>query len=243
MNILEQIGLTKTEAKLYRLLLSLGETKLAFLQKETGLHPQIVYRTIDTLKGKGLVSVVRKKNTLHATAETPKELVRLEQQRLNELKEALPDLLALQKSPSLPMVHVSKGDVALRAFREKAYQKLSRNDVLYVIGGSGDRFYTAMGEQYGEIEQLRIKKKIHKRLIAPVSEKEKFAKDAHTKYGDFRYLPDDFPVVSSTNIYGDVIGIIIWAEEPILITITSHEVAESYKNYFRQLWQLAARNL
>jgi len=242
MEILEEIGLTKTEAKLYRLLLAGGETRLAALQKETGLHPQIVYRTVDSLKKKGLAAVVRKRNALHATAETPKELLRIEQQRLTELKSALPGLLALQKSPTLPLVHVAKGDIALRAFREKAYQSLSRNDTFYVIGASGDRFYTAMGDQYGDIEELRIKKKITKRLITPVTEKEKFARDAYKKYADFRYLSDEFPVVSSINIYGDTVATIIWAEEPVLITITSHEVATSYKNYFNQLWHIAFAN-
>lgn len=240
MNILEEIGFTKKEAEIYTRVLSRGEGKITSLQKELGIHPQIVYRTIESLREKGFVSVFQKKGVAHVIAESPKELVRQEKQRLATLQAALPDLLALQHVSEGAFVTTSKGDTALRAFREKAYRVMKKNETLYIIGGSGDRFYIAMGERYGEIEDVRIEKKINKKLISTEAERNKFlAYDTKRECSEFKFLPNNFPIVSSTNIYHNTVGIIIWAEEPIIICITSEQVAESYKSYFRQLWSIA----
>ncbi len=240
MSILEDIGLTKRESEIYTLLLSLGESRFSTIQKELGLHPQVVYRIMESLQTKGLVSIAKKKKVYHAIAETPRELLRIEKERLENLKVALPELLALQKSPIQPLLHISKGSSALRAFREKAYQQIKKGGVLYIIGGSGDRFYTAFGERYNAIEQKRIDKKIHKKLISVETERQKFLKyDTKRELSDFKFLPADFPIASSTNVYLNTVAIIIWAEEPILITIENSDVAESYKQYFRQLEKMA----
>jgi hypothetical protein len=98
-----------------------------------------------------------------------------------------------------------------------------------------------MGEGYKEIEEKRIKKKIHKKLIAFPSEKEKFNKDPHRLYTDFRYFSSSHPTTSSINIFGNNVGIIIWATEPILLHIKNEEVATSYRHYFEELWSAAIR--
>lgn len=240
MDILERIGLTKRESEIYMLLLSLGESRFSTVQKELKLHPQIVYRSINSLKEKGLVSVSKKKNIYHAIAETPRELLRIEQERLDNLKEIVPNLLALQKNPASPLVQVSKGASSLRAFREKAYQEMKKGDVFYIIGGSGDRFYISVGNDYNRIEEKRIKKGITKKLISVESERKKFLQyDTKRKLSEFKFLPEQFPIASSTNIYNDTVGIITWAEEPILITMKHESIADSYKQYFRQLSKLA----
>lgn len=53
MKILNDIGLTKSEALVYERLLQLGENSVGILQKSLGMHPQIVYRTIESLNKKG----------------------------------------------------------------------------------------------------------------------------------------------------------------------------------------------
>lgn len=240
MKILEEIGLTKRESQTYTLLLSLGESRFSTIQKELKLHPQIVYRCMESLKRKGLVSVYKRKGRFHAIAESPKELVRIEKDRLAEVQAILPDLIALQQKPTTPLLHTAKGSTALADFRERAYQRMKKGDTLFIIGGSGDRFYTALGDSYASVERQRIRKKITKKLISVQSEREKFLEnDTQREYSDFKFLPDSFPIVSSTNIYLDTVAIIIWAEEPVLMTIQNKDVADSYKNYFKQLWKLA----
>lgn len=239
-SILEQVGLTKRESEFYRLLLSRGESKVTSIQEKLGYHPQVVYRVARSLQEKGLVSVAKKRGVLHAVAESPRELVRREKERLTNLKEHLPDLLALQKGADAPFINVAKGDAALKVFRERAYRSLKKNDVYYVIGGSGDRFYTAMGESYKEIENIRIKRGIRKKVISNVGEQRKLQQDTSSELAEFRYLSDNHPIISSTNIFRETIAIIIWSEEPVILSVRSYEIATSYKQYFKQLWRSAS---
>lgn len=241
MKILEEIGLTKTEARVYERLLQIGECSIGILQKSLETHPQIVYRAIDSLIKKGLVISTRKKNKKYVSAEHPRKLEEMEKEKISKLKDFLPELLHLMKPKKGAIVKTSIGFEAIRSFRRTAINELKRNESLLIIGGSGDRFYDVMGKSYDEIENKRIKKKIHKKLLAFSSEKEKFHKDAHRLYTDFRYFSSEHPTISSINIFGDNVGIIIWATEPILIHIKSAEVATSYRHYFDELWLNASQ--
>lgn len=239
MNILEEIGLTKTEALTYERLLQLGECPVGTLQKSLNSHPQVVYRTIENLIKKGLVISITKKNKKHVAAEHPKKLEQLEREKMERLKDGLPDLIRLMTPPKHTLVKTSMGTEAIQAFRQRAINELKRNETLMIIGGSGDRFYSVMGQKYDEIEDKRMKKKIHKKLIAFSSEKEKFKSDSHRLYTEFRFFDSYYPTTSSVNIYHNTVGIIIWAAEPILIQITNEEVALSYRNYFEEMWSHA----
>lgn len=241
MKILEEVGLTKTEARVYERLLQLGECSVGILQKSLETHPQIVYRAIENLIKKGLVISTRKNNKKYVSAEHPRRLEEMEKEKIAKLKNSLPELLHLMKPQKGAIVKTSIGVEAIRSFRRTAVNELKRNESLLVIGGSGDRFYDTMGNTYEEIENKRIKKKIHKKLVAFSGEKEKFQKDIHRLYTDFRYFSSEYPTLSSINIFGDNVGIIIWATEPILIHIKSPEVATSYRHYFDELWLTASR--
>lgn len=241
MQILEDIGLTKTEAQVYERLLRLGECTVGNLQKSLGKHPQIIYRAIETLGKKGLIISVRKKNKKYVSAEHPKKLEEIEKEKVAKLKDALPELLHLIHPRKDVIVRTSVGFEAIRSFRRTAIDELKRNQSLLIIGGSGDRFYDALGDTYEEIEKKRIKKKIHKKIIAFRSEKEKFQKDPYRLYSDFRYFSSEHPTISSINIFEDNVGIIVWASEPILIHIKNPEVATSYRHYFDELWAVAVQ--
>lgn len=242
MKILEEIGLTKTEALVYERLLQLGECPVGFLQKSLDSHPQVVYRTIENLVKKGLVISILKKNKKYVSAEHPKKLEQLEKEKLEKLKDNIPELIKLMTPPKNTLVKTSIGIEAIQAFRRRAIDDLKRNETLMIIGGSGDRFYSAMGAKYEEIELKRIKKKIHKKLIAFSSEKNKFENDKHRLYTEFRFFNSFHPTTSSINIFEDNVGIIVWATEPVLIHIKNKEIAQSYKNYFEEMWSSAKKD-
>lgn len=242
MKVLEDIGLTKKEAEIYECLLRLGDSPVSALFRSLEVHPQIVYRAVEALEKKGLVVTVLKKNKKWVSPENPRKLQEIERERAASLKRALPELLKLMKPKKDLIAKTSLGDEAIRSFRRMAISELKRSDTLYIIGGSGDRFYEIMGYDHGEIENKRIKKMIHKKLIAFSSEKEKFLKDPYRLHAEFRFLSSSHPTTSSINIFGDNVGIIIWSGEPILLHIRSHEVASSYKHYFDELWKVAAKN-
>ena len=55
-----------------------------------------------------------------------------------------------------------------------------------------------------------------------------------------RFLPQDVPSQSVTNIYGDKVAIILWSEIPEAIIIDDKSTAETYKAYFEFMWKNAS---
>ena len=71
--ILEEIGLTKSEIKVYLALLKLGSSTKKSIVKESGITHSKLYEITDKLINKGLVSYVRKNKVLHFSAAPPEQ--------------------------------------------------------------------------------------------------------------------------------------------------------------------------
>ena len=52
---------------------------------------------------------------------------------------------------------------------------------------------------------------------------------------EIRYLKAHLSL-SSTNVYGDKVAIILWSDNPLGILIKQKEIADSYRNYFKPIW-------
>src|SRR3989344_9572014 len=97
--ILEGIGLTKNEIKIYLALLKLGQTTSWSIIKETGVHTSKVYYGLQRLLDKGLASYVIISNTKHFAATDPSRLLdflddkkRTIEDQEKEIKKILPVL-------------------------------------------------------------------------------------------------------------------------------------------------------
>lgn len=238
--ILEELGLNEREAQVYEALLRLGECPVADILQVTQLHPQLIYRALDSLVVKGLVIISYRRHRKYVRAEDPRYLERLESERLAKLRQSLPDLLALQKGSKDAVVRVEKGAEAVRAHRARIIDDLPENSQLDIIGGSGDKFFITMGERLTEVERKRIKKKIIRRILSFRSQRELFeSNDPFKKLTEYRYLDIEYPVPSSTLIYGNKVALYIWTSDPLVIDIENAEAADSYRSYFQALWQIA----
>ena len=102
--ILEEIGLTKNEIKIYLALLKFGSTSTGAIIKETKIHASKVYDGLERLADKGLVTHVIIANTKHFKAVNPDRLIdflddkkRLIETQVKDIKEFLPQLKAMQE--------------------------------------------------------------------------------------------------------------------------------------------------
>jgi sugar-specific transcriptional regulator TrmB len=237
--VLQQLGLKEKEAALYEALLPLGEVPVSDLTSVFKEHPQIVYRLLDQLAAKGLVVMSTKKHRKVVRAEDPRILEQTEERKLEELRLALPELMALQKASKGAIVRVSRGNEAVQELRLRAFSLLPEGSTYFIIGGSGDRFYEVMGEANERAEKLRIKKKLRKKLVTFESQRKGLLKgEKYPQFCEYRFLSQNFSAPTSTNIFGDTTAILIWTDEPLVICIESKEVADSYRSYFQALWKM-----
>ncbi len=93
--LLETLGLKTKEAHLYLTLLELGEAKAQDIASKAGIQRTNFYDLIPKLITLGLAKQLKREGKQYYRATDPDDLLALEEQRLTQLREALPRLKAI----------------------------------------------------------------------------------------------------------------------------------------------------
>jgi len=229
--LLENLGLTKSEIKIYLNLLELNSASASEIAEKSGLYRKNTYDALNRLIKKGLVSSVRVENKRIFNAANPQRLLDFVELRKKEIEAMLPELKAIYKSPPLKDdVTVYKGKEGLKTI----FEDIIKAKLNYAKFGSGEKFKEFLPYYYAQYQKKKIENNIRCRAVYSENERnEAFVKEF---IGEVRFLSKEFINPSTTIIYGNKVAIIIWKENPLGILINSKEVAESYKYYFELLW-------
>ncbi|HIJ10806.1 TPA: hypothetical protein HA278_01990, partial [Candidatus Woesearchaeota archaeon] len=115
--ILEDIGLSKNEIKVYFALLELHQSSATPIVKKSGIPNSKIYPTLEKLIGRGLVSFVIKNNVKYFHAADPQNLIEflskkqqsIEEQK-DEIEQIIPQLeLKRQLAAQTQEAHVYEG--------------------------------------------------------------------------------------------------------------------------------------
>ncbi|MBI2148350.1 helix-turn-helix domain-containing protein [Candidatus Woesearchaeota archaeon] len=147
-NIMQKLGLTETEAKVYLELLKLGSTTTGPLVKKSELHRATVYDILKRLMEKGLVNYITKQKTRYFQATNPNrflDFVFEEEQKLKQKKQSTEDLVKeLEKikesALSKQEAHIFVGKKAVKSI----YEMVLRYKENWVFGSHG-RFRQTLG--------------------------------------------------------------------------------------------------
>ncbi len=232
--ILEGFGLSSTEARVYLALLELGPVTANRISERSGVHRRTVYDALETLTEKGLVSFVIEANKKYYHDESPERFLEILRGREKDFQSILPELLAKRKLSKEPQeVTVYRGKKGLKNVHELM---LKSKNVIYTFGSSG-KFKENLGNVY---YAQWTKKFVHnKRRMKIILSKALKGKEDYPEGIETRYVSEEFVLPSSTSIWGNVVFIQIFSEQPIGILLRSREAAESYMRYFRLLWKIA----
>ena len=108
--ILEDIGLTNAEIKIYLALLELGTATAGPILDKTGLQNSVVHMTLNKLVEKGLVSSIREGKRNHYQPSNPKHIVEYINEKRERFEQILPELLNKQQiSKEKPEIISFKG--------------------------------------------------------------------------------------------------------------------------------------
>ena len=244
--ILEDIGLTKNEIKIYLALLKLGQTTSWSIIKDTGIHTSKVYDGLQRLLDKGLVSYIIISNTKNFSATDPSRLLdflddkkRTIENYEKEIRKIIPKLRAdRNNNPEETKAEIFKGWKGMETVYKMLRENLKRGDLNYVMGAS-------KGE---DLEQVKIFFNKHLKGLAEKGIKQKIIYNEDTKGNieeqgkhpslfEVRYIKNTTP--AEINIWADKVATIILTKNPTIILITDSKVAKSYKAYFELLWKLS----
>jgi sugar-specific transcriptional regulator TrmB len=236
--MLEEFGLTKTEEKVYFVLLHQGLSSASEIIKKTQLHRTTIYDVLDRLIEKGVASFVIQNKIKYYSAINPSKFldIALEEKKKAEAKQELAKKIISEinfikkeiKSKSTAQVFVgAKG------------QKTIMNDIIeegkdFVEFGAGGKFEDELASYTKQWAEKRIAKNIRAKII--------FTEGSSVpkwRMNQIKFIPKEHQSPAATIVYGDKVAIFIHEEPITIVLIESEKLSRSYKNYFNLLWKIA----
>lgn len=244
--LLEEIGLTQGETRVYLALIKLGETKTGRLAKEANVSSSKVYKILDRLTVKGLVGYILKGKIKYFSAMEPKRVLDYIDEKEKELldkkelvKKMLPSLeLAQKMSGKKTEAIVYEGFKAIKNFYLNILDDLSKGEEYYVIGAAYGPNEDITKPFFYNYHSQRAKKGIKVKMLANYETKGKLV-EPNLIVSEVRYLPNYFVTNMTIVFYRNKAFIFMLTKEPVGFLIKSKEVADSFKAYFDTLWQIA----
>jgi len=238
--ILKEVGLTNNEISVYKALLQLGSITAGPLTKKAGIHRSRVYEALNRLIDKGLVSHKTKANRKYFQAQNPETLLNILDERKQKLKRIIPDLLLLQQElPEKQEANVFEGYKGLKSVFDNAINQMKRGDEILVFGARSGQDISSetWNAFFSNFNKRRIKKGIkYKIIFNPDLRNSKVVKEfSKSKLTQVKFISQKTP--AGINVHGDNVAIIVWKKQPYAFLITSKEVSDSFREFFRVLWR------
>ncbi len=234
--ILEDIGLTGSEAKIYLVLLEKGASLAGNISRNTGIHRRSVYDSIERLIQKGLVSYIKQNNRKYFEAADPERLLEILHKKEEDVKDALPQLKMLQQmSDQKKETLFFRGKAALKTAFE---DQLGSKEVL--IWGATPKANEILPYYFPHFDKNRVKKKVKVRALF----NEKDRKNSHVKkmpLAEIRFVPKEVESDTAVNVYGKNVCIMHWQPEPVAIIIREEGIAKGFRNHFEFMWKQAKK--
>ena len=246
-NVLKSIGLTEGEIKVYLALLEIGSSSIGKIIKKSKISGSKTYEVLDRLIQKGLASFVVKNGVKYFEASSPNKILdylgekekQIEEEKIS-IQKIIPELLLKQSSSTKSEVKVFTGFEGLKTANEDIINTLKRGEEWLSMG------LTEQPESWEVYFNKRQLERVNKGIILKHLLNEKYQslyqKRKKLTFTEFRFLPKEFEMPTSTEIYNNkVLIFILIKENPMAIMIERKEVAESFRIYFEHIWETAKK--
>lgn len=243
---LQELGFTDGEEKAYLALLKLGSSSSGTIAKEAGVSRSKLYEVLEKLTRKGIVSHFKKNNVSYFTAAPPKRILdfieekkeRLEEQK-NTFQKVLPYFEGLIGKKEIEReAQVFEGMEGIKSVRETYLKTMKTGDIIYYIGNPTSGHKNMLG-YWDNFNQRRIKKKVWSWTIYNQDAESYGERRKKLPFTKVKYLPKAGPTHAWIEIYGDSVAITMKYATPMSIVINNKYVAESFKTYFKILWDVS----
>ena len=244
---LKQAGLTASEIKVYLSLLKNGPQTKTPLVKSAKLSGSKVYEITDKLIEKGLVVLSQKRSAKLFHAVGPEKILNFldnKKKSIEEAKSGIEQVIPLlnkfcKQNYAEPEIKIYFGWEGFASAYDEELNKANPGSEVLIFGASTganeprtERFFVKYGRIAKE-KKLRIKVIFNKTARNYVKRIESNLGNIYEKKFLFKKTPAEI------TIFNGSILITLLKEEPTIIKIRDAQTVESFKEYFRQLWDVA----
>jgi len=246
--LLEKLGLTRGEIKVYLALVKLGESTIGPIGKESKVSKSKIYDILDRLIEKGLTGYIIKQDARYFTANDPcmiLEYIGKKEKELEntkkEVEKALPSLLLQRNSLDKKRVaELYEGFEGIKAVREELMLSFSAGDALLVLGAPKIANEKWEG-WFLDFHKRRIKRKVRMKIIYN-SDAQEYG-EVRSKMGltEVKYLPNFLVSPNWIDIFPNAVLFVVILYTPIALVVRDKELAESFRGYFDIMWKNSKR--
>ena len=223
-------GLTGNEAKVYLELLKKGELSANQVAKSLGMDRTLSYSVLNHLIDKGQVGYVIKENKKIFSCSNPDNLLNPIKAKETFVKDLIAQLSQIKSKKEEGLdINVYEGKEGIRTFMNMAIKE----KYFYAFGSTGLAFFLLyeMPSLAKKVEKLKIDVRI-------IGDK-RYKGTEPFNFQKFKYKYLDVESKATTSIFGDKIAIHQIRDKPFIIVIKNKDIADSYKNHFEKLWEIA----
>lgn len=235
----QSIGLSEKEAAVYLAILQLGNSTIQPISKKSGIKRTSIYYFINHLVELKLIDKIAIKGKSYYKALNPTHLVSLQQQRLEDIKESLPEFMNIYQSiKNKPKVSYFEGVSEMKNILLEEVH--CYKEALYIWPGK-DVIDTVGGAHFMErLDIMRKQNGIHLKVLTFRGREAPF-KGYTTKSEDMREIRYgqtglDFPLAIGLYDTGKV-GFLSTKNENFGLLIESKELYHAMTILFQLFWK------
>jgi len=237
-SVLEDIGLTRSEIKVFLAMLDLGSASAGQIIDQSRLQAGVVHRAFHTLADKGLLTYTLIGKIKQYQAIDPNLLLVYIEEKRNRIKDMIPELRAraslAKKGPS---VIVYQG---VRGAKELLNHMLDTDSKEYVAYGGNQTNVDLLGDYFWkQFHQKRYQKGINAQLVFHDSLRSWIPILNKYPLTEVRTTKQIFEETTETVICGNKVAILVYLPKPFGVLIDEKVAADSYRKFFDIMWQSA----
>ena len=239
--LFEELGLTPNEAKIYESLVGNAELPVSTISIKAGVHRRNVYDALTRLLDKGLVFQIFQKGEHAYRAVHPNKLMEVLREREQKLKTALGPLSTQYDSvPKREAAYIYKGIEGYKNYRRDL---LRVQKEAYFLGAKALWLTPGIPQTVQDEFRKRFhSKKIPYKTLFDPRVPEKAPQALERIGGEYKVLPKGYETVGVVDIFGDRVvnftseDIGNFGEHGTIFVMINADLAESYKTWFRFIW-------
>ena len=231
--ILEEIGLTKGEIKVYLALLELGSSTAGNILKKANIQNSVFHFNINRLIEKGLVSYIKKGKRKIYQAANPDNFLSYLKDKQKQVKSILPQLKAKASfAKEKEQAEIFEGIKGVTTALNILIEDAKKGDEFLFFSADVDEKNKNIQKFYKRYDAKRKDKKLTVKGITKKDLRQLFEKrKLNMKY-------TDFPMPENQGICNNKLAIISWGKSPKAVLITSKTIVKKQKEFFNALWNM-----
>ncbi|MCX6707360.1 MAG: hypothetical protein NT001_04445 [Candidatus Woesearchaeota archaeon] len=233
--LLQRIGLSLNEARVYEAMLYLGEANVNKISIKSKVHRRNVYDSVNKLIEKGLASETFVKGEKLFKPIDPERLKEMLKEKETALESSLDEMKKLYKSVQPEAeAYFFRG---IEGFKNYLQLILQEKQTVYFIGAKAFWLDSRLKHYLRHFESERKKKGIKFMHLFDHEVREQKPEILNIVGKPYKFLPKEYSSATAVDIFGDYVVTFVGVkpgelyEEPLQFVLKSRLLADGYRKY------------